>query len=299
MFWQQQEPEQKKELATIAGLVGFEPTVDLQLEKNWAALEGNSYQASLVDAFGAYFKSFREGLSREMQDAMTKADFLKQWTTKKFTFTVEPESFVGADYAKDKVAAWSGYNGLRFVNGDLDLFTKTDRFYSNVDYVFQIKYEDLLKNVKDDLPLVLRKDLRDDAERIEKVKARIAAAVGVDKVEWDIVEDAKAILGNPKVRADYAFSTNLALQYMDNLAYCLEKKCADDMVKEAIADAFSAKKISLKCYDDLNGLKGLETHSSYNGIQFLDGQIIVFARSDNWACNIDQVSYEHDLVKLF
>jgi len=240
-------------------------------------------------------------MERECKDALNKAELVRLWTTKNVTFTVEPESFVGADYVKTNVGSWNGYNGIRIVNGDFDIVTKVDRFWSNTDHVWQEKYEVAFNNatVAGTLPLVLRKELRDEAGRIEAVQKRLGKSLGLDTVKWDIVADGLAVSARKDLRDDYKFSAYLAIQYMEALATCLEKQAADEMVREAVVDAFSTKTVSLKVYDTVQGVKGLETHSSYNGIQFLEGQIIVFTPAANWACNVDQVGYEHDIVKLF
>jgi len=295
------EADNKAECALMEKAVGFPVTFNWNVEAAWTALTGSSSQENLPSAATTYLKSAREGMERECKDDLNKAELVRLWTTKNVTFTVEPESFVGADYVKTNVGSWNGYNGIRIVNGDFDIFTKFDRFWANTDNVWQEKYENTFSNATEagKLSLLVRKELRDEEPRIKAVKERLAKALGLDAVQWNIVADGLAISARKDLRDDYKFSAYLAISYMEALATCLERQAADDMVKEAVVDAFGKKTVSLKVYDSMDGVKGLETHSSYNGIQFLDGEIIVFTPPNNWACNIDQVGYEHDIVKLF
>lgn len=230
-----------------------------------------------------------------------KATLASVWTTKNITFTVEPESFDGDAYCSNKshIGAWSGYCGARFVNGNLDIFTKKDRFYPNIDGVYQQMYTKILANATKtgDLSLELRLELIKSADEIKECCERIAKAIGVDTIKWDIEADAKAILARGDL--EYTFDFYLALLYMNGLASTLEFQLTEALLKEAVADAVSAKTVSLKIYDSLVRLKGLETHTPYNGIQFVDGGIVVFTPLNNWAHNADDVAHTHKLISLF
>ena len=128
-------------------------------------------------------------LKRGLSDDLVKKAFVGQLTTGVITFTVVDQAF---EAPKGSLFTWNKSNGLRFVDGKLDLYTKKDRFWY-VDYVRQIKLTELLANLPGPLPLSILLQIRDDAARRTAVVERIAKALGLDQVTWDIEADAAEV----------------------------------------------------------------------------------------------------------
>ena len=119
-----------------------------------------------------------------------KAAFLAEFTTGVITFTIVDDAF---EAAKGSLFTWNLYNGLRLVEGRLELYTKKPVFWSNVKYVEQIKLSELLANRAGALPLPVMIQIRDDTAKRTAVLERIAKALGLDQVTWDIEADAAEV----------------------------------------------------------------------------------------------------------
>jgi hypothetical protein len=281
-------------LAPLTALVGAPVTFNWSVEQNWKALEGDGSQANLVSAVvEQYLPAVIYALTRELKDELVKEKFLSLWTTKNITFTIEKQDYKEPE---KNVHVWGGYNGLRLKDGALDIYLWPSTFWTNVGHVENFKFSDLLKNAAGDLPLAIKQQIRDTQAQRDAACERIAKAVGVDKVTWNINSDAANII--KRGDKDYEFDVSPAIQYIEALAYVLEKKCADEMVKEAVADVFKNKVVGVKVVDDLSKVSGLKIHSSYNGIQFDEGGIYVITVPNYWWCNVSQVE-NFDIISLF
>jgi len=269
-------------------------TFNWNVEKNWAALEGDGSQANLVSAVVTqYLPAIIYAITREVKDDLVKQQLLSLWTTKNITFTIEPANF---KMPEGSLHCWSGYNGIRIVDGNLDMYMTPSTFWCNLAHMENAKFSELLANASGALPLSVRQQIRDTKDRRDAVCARIAKAVGVDAVTWNVEADSAAIVARKD--KDYVYDVEPALQYIEALAELVEKKCADDMVKEAVADVFKSKTVGLKIVDNLDKLTGQQMHSSYNGVQFADGGLYAVTTPGNWWTNVSQVA-DFDIVSLF
>jgi len=70
------------------------------------------------------------------------------------------------------------------------------------------------------------------------------------------------------------------------------------MVKEAVADVFKNKTVGVRVVDAMDKVSGLKIHSSYNGVQFDEGNIYVITTPNYWWTNVSQVE-QFDIVSLF
>ena len=144
------------------------------------------------------------------------------------------------------------------------------------------------------LNLAQKKAIRDTGDAQKAILAKIQAATGVE-AKWDIEADALEIVKQGS--KEFEFEVAPLIQYMEALANLLEKQCADDMVKEAVADAMSAKAISFKIVPDLDAVKGGK-NKGYNGITFDGGVITVFTTPNYWWTNVGHIE-NFDLVSFF
>lgn len=289
------EPTVATQLAELTALVGSPVKYEFDWPTLWTALEGNSNQARIPMAVIEYYmKGLINLLKKSLSDDLVKKAFVSQFTTGVITFSIVDEKYSAPE---KELATWNLYNGLRFVNGKLDFITKEGRFFSNVDYIeTETKLVDLLANVPGELPLAITILIRDETAQREAVLARIAKATGVDRVTWDTDADYKDFVKMLPERVKN--SPQALLQYITGLAVCIERECKDDMVKEAIVDAFGAKKVSIRCVPSMKAVSGLKMDDMYTGVQIDGGVITAMSEPSRWYSNLDHIE-RHQLVNLF
>ena len=78
----------------------------------------------------------------------------------------------------------------------------------------------------------------------------------------------------------------------------LVKQSADEMVKEAVVDAFSAKRVQFRVVPDIKKLGGALVRDSYNGIHIDNGVIEVVTDAVNGFSNVSAVR-KFDLISMF
>lgn len=269
--------------------------IELDFEAAWRALEGHSDQPDLPRAIlESYMPALVDCLKRGLSDELVKKAFVSQLTTGLVTFTIVDEKF---EAPKGSLSTWNSYNGLRFLDGKLDLYTKKDRFWSNVNYVEQIKLSELLANQPGDaLPLAIRLAIRDEGAKRAAVLDKIAKCLGLDQVAWDIEADAAEFI---KALPEKTDSFCALLQYIEALAECLVKKCGDELVKEAVVDAFSAKRVQFRVVAAMKKLSsGTKVCDLYNGIWIDKGIITVVTEPARFFCNVYQIE-NLDIISMF
>jgi len=132
----------------------------------------------------------------------------------------------------------------------------------------------LLGNGPDQIPLKVRMNIRDnDAKRQEKLeKAR--EATGIPDLEWEfdwMVLFTAVIKSGDKSNVERIGDTYDAI--CKEAVARLERLCKDDMVKEAIVDALSAKKIRFVYNKDAKLPRG------YHKSSFEDGVLVFTTRT--------------------
>lgn len=290
-----QEATVTAQLAELTTIVGAPVKYEINYEAAWPMMEGSDRQAQLpLAVVDYYFKGLIALLKRDLADELVKKAFLSQFTSGIITFSIVDEKY---EAPAGSLSTWNRYNGLRFQDGKLDLFTKQDRFFSNVDYIeTETKLVQLLENLPGDLPLAITILIRDETVAREAALAKIAKATGVDKVTWNVVADFQDFV---KVKPDRVKDSPQALlQYIQGLANLIERECKDDLVKEAIVDAFSAKQVAIRCVPSMKAVAGLKMDNMYTGVQINDGVITALTEPSRWYANLDYIE-QHQLVNLF
>lgn len=258
-------------------------------------MEGHNDQAKLPTVvIEKYLPAAVEALSRAFKDQMVADAFLAAFTAKQITFTVEPDSFV-----EDKTAPafWNGSNGLRLIDGKLDIFIKKSSFWVNTNSLEQVKIDTVLANLPKAagaLPLDVQVKLRDTKVVRDAEVARAAKALGIDALTYDAEADYSQILAAAPAKADVGAYT----QYFKALATLFERQAKDEMVKEAIVDALSAKKVSVRVVADMKAVTGLKMDNGYNGVQIDGGVITVITTAGDYWTNVSKLE-QLDLIKLF
>jgi hypothetical protein len=236
-------PRQQQAVDAISEIVGQKVTNNWSIEAAYAALKGHADAGAVAGAWiGNYIEGMVECFKRDVKgDAMTLETLLSVWTTRNITFTVVPKDHV----FDDKMVAGSNYSKWRITpNGDLDIAVPFNCFYCNVHCLYtEFKMADLLAKVKvpGSLPLSVRKGIVDTAAQQKAVTDRITAATGVPTT-WDLTEDATLMISHPQyAKLREPFHCDYLIEYMESVAKLLEIQCADEMVKDAVADVFKGK----------------------------------------------------------
>ncbi|KAM9984295.1 hypothetical protein ACTFIZ_004006 [Dictyostelium cf. discoideum] len=130
------------------------------------------------------------------------------------------------------------------------------------------------------LPLVTRKSLRDNEEKLKENVEKIQQALGV---EWTYEFDFETILA--KCTEEYVKNDLGGLFYKDiagNIADCIERCSKDEMSKEALVEANTAQKIVLIPNDD-------KKFNAYWKYEFVNGELRVYFKPN--ICNVSDLSY--------
>jgi hypothetical protein len=101
---------------------------------------------------------------------------------------------------------------------------------------------------------------------------------------------------------DFAPSSSLFLAVLYGVCVCvfsLVKKCGDDLVKEAVVDAFSAKRVQFRVVAAMKKLSGgAKVCDLYNGIWIDKGIITVVTEPARFFCNVYQIE-NLDIISMF
>lgn len=289
------EPKQIAALAKATALAGFPADVSFSydIDAAWAAMEGHKDQAKLPNVvIESYLPKAVGAIVRAWKDDIVSAAFLNAFTAKKITLTIVP-----ADHVEPKTAnaSWNGYNGLRLIDGALDIYFKKSGFWTNVNNLENIKLAEVMCNLPGGgLPLAILVKIRDGKADREAMLARCAKALGIDALTCDVEADFTQILAAAPAKADI----NAYNLYLKALAGCLERKCADDMVKEAVLGVMGSKKVSLRVVADMKAVSGLKIDNLYNGIQFDGGVLTMITTEKNFFCNVPKIE-QLDIITLF
>ena len=214
-----------------------------------------------------YLERWLPGMkSSVLKDSLAKKAIVHTWTTKKIVFRFNPKT--------------EGYLQAVFEEGVLYFQTKTSTFWCNVD--------DLGRKVPvgattgSEYPLALEQNFAQYEPKLRENLARIEKALGVTGMTLEILEwrkmEAQAGSSYQNRLGEVAYSW-----YLGGLAGNIERFCKDDMVKEAIRDAVSKKKITIR-YDA--GAK------SYHEEKFEDGCLAILVKG--YASNVDSTGKELD-----
>lgn len=205
-----------------------------------------------------------------LSEPLYKAAILKSWTTHKIIFRIN-------SHAK-------GYCHVLFENGVLVIQTTTDNFFCNTDDCGRTVPEGA--STGSQFPLELEKNMAEyEPQRAENI-AKISAALGIS-VTFEI-QDPLAVAAAATERGyenrlgEIAFSW-----YLGGLAGNIERIAKDDMVKEAIVEAMSTKKIILRLNPSCD---------KYHAEKFENGALIIEMPAGNLCSNCDSTGSELESI---
>eukprot|EP00727_Mastigamoeba_balamuthi_P010413 m51a1_g5995 hypothetical protein (280) ;mRNA; f:291756-293033 len=255
-------PEYIAAIEDVFGIKGV--TFECDYAALHAALAAGSKE-QVPNVIDAYLRDFASGAKRLLEDGTTREWWVRDWTSKKIVFRVAPKAF-------------SGYCRQVLEGGVLFWEVKADTFYTNVDELASRAPAGLSGNLE------LAKNLKEYEPKRAENLAAIAAALGVGSVEFEA--DIDAVNAAAKDRGyDNRAGEILFDWYLGGLASNLKRMCGDEMVKEAMREAVSAKKIVFRINSNPKG--GSYTHDFFEG-----GALVVEVKPGNLACNVGDCGSE-------
>lgn len=216
-----------------------------------------------------YLERWLPGLkSTVLKDGLARKAILHTWTTKKIVFRFNAKT--------------EGYLQAVFENGTLMFQTKTNTFWCNVDELG--KKIPVGATTGSEYPLPLEQDFAKYEGKQRENLGRIEKALGVTGVTFEIVDWKKC-----EESSGSSYKNRLGevawSWYLGGLAGNIERHCKDEMVKEAIRDAMTKKKITFRI--DASA-------KSYHEERFEDGCLAILVKPSGYASNVDSTGKELD-----
>jgi len=192
------------------------------------------------------------------------------------------EGLVGASTANKIIfrlnESSQGYQQLLFENGALVIQCKVDRFWTNINDIGNFKIETIIPS--DDLPFVLKKNIRDAQPKLQQNLARIKNVTGID---FTYEVDFAAVLSKVAEYQSAAYSRLGEIMYdsyLNSIASLFEKSCKDDMVKSALLESLSSNSIIFRIHDAAKG---------YQEVLIENGSLIIQCVPSRFWTNVQDI----------
>lgn len=229
------EEKKKENLTRIEGITG-KSSVEFALKdevKVAEALAKNGYTDRLGEIFySSYLEQLAECLEKLCDNPHTKSALNQKWVSNKIYFEIDEKA--------------PSYQNVDFPKGDLRIFCTSDRVWSNLGELgAEIPLLLTSEVFGASLSLKSSQNIRKYEEEGKAQLAAIGAAIGRGGPVNFVVEDIKAVDAaiNKAGGYDNKIGEIIWGSYLTSLAEKLTSLCADDMVKEAIGDAFKGNLI--------------------------------------------------------
>jgi len=308
------EPLVKKFEEEVSAVVGFPVTVAIDYATLAPLFVGHRNSEVVFPAVIAehYLPNVILSLKKLVASEDSKKALTEKWTSKKFSFALMDEKEIKSDNRKKNGLVGDSYNCYRFnAEGNFELVSSNQTFYSNIDDVGRCDLAELLS--AGGMPLEITVAWKaHESDRNESLKS-IRSLLSEEKLELDIdVSTIYHIVKKDKEGDSYHFVNQpgragegfgrAVSSYLKGLVENLKKTVKDDMIKEAIQESLSSKKIRFQVatkdeYTKLDKIKG-NTQSNYCSVAFIDGALTIVVRIDNFEKNVDHISFL-DLSTLF
>jgi len=257
-----EETKRNNHAQKISDALGVEYTFDI----DWAALFAGAADKTesgwrLPETISAYTNVLANRISGYGQDELAKEQFLEETHKRTIKIIFDKNAKIESGYCKEAIQ-----------DGVLSL---TIKYAANVDEAGR-SILDLLGIGPGQLPLTVRMNIRDHEAKRQEQLQRIREATGFSDLEWDFgwngITSAITQSEANRIGETYASVCRAAANRLESL-------CKDEMVKEAIVDALSAKKI--KFLFDKNA-----KFNNYTKAAFVEG-VLVF--TTKYFANIDEI----------
>jgi len=224
-------------IATASGKSGLEfsfkdiKAVDAQLKKN-------GYENRVGEIQTTYLQNLADFLTPMCADAAAKTALNQKWTSNKIFFDMDAKS--------------PTYQNVNFPGGDMRLYCKPDNIWTNIS-TLGADIPDQLTSEYNGVVLSLKsvQNIRLYEEKASGYLETIATAIGRKSPVTFVVEDLKGV-DEQLNKNGYNNRVGEVLweAYLNQISTKLKSLCADDMVKDAIGDSFTANlvfKLDPKC----------------------------------------------------
>lgn len=266
----QNEEKKNENLGRIASATG-KTSVEFQFKDVKAVdkqLNSSGYENRVGEIFyGSYLQTLAENLSTLCADQASKDALNRKWTSNRILFELDAKA--------------PTYQSINFPSGDLRISCKPENIWANISYLGDDIVDQLTSDYNEiPLPLKSAQNIREYEEKAQTHLATIGTAIGRGGTVTYMVDDIKGINDHLATNG-YAHRAGEIIwgAYLSELASKLTTLCADDMVKEAIGDAFKGNlvfRLDPKC-------------EGYQNTKFEGGNLVMFCRPSNIWANISSL----------
>lgn len=248
-------------------------------------LATNGYTDRIGEVFyDAYLKQLAEAITKLCSNPDSKAALGGSWTSNKIFFETDEKA--------------EGYQQCTFVNGELRMACKASNIWTNLSYLGNDIEGRLTSGFGGEvLSLKSSSNLRENVEKMNEHLATIATATGKSGLEFSF-KDIKAVDAQlAKSGYEHRIGEVFYATYLQYLAECLTKLCADASSKVALNQKWTSNKIFFET--DLKA-------PTYQNVNFPGGDLRMSCKPDNIWTNIsylgndipDQLTSEYGGVTL-
>eukprot|EP00818_Percolomonas_sp_WS_P008806 CAMPEP_0117444524 /NCGR_PEP_ID=MMETSP0759-20121206/5288_1 /TAXON_ID=63605 /ORGANISM="Percolomonas cosmopolitus, Strain WS" /LENGTH=1116 /DNA_ID=CAMNT_0005236599 /DNA_START=49 /DNA_END=3396 /DNA_ORIENTATION=- len=169
----------------------------------------------------------------------------------------------------------SCYHATSIVGGVLHIYISTNGYYTNTGSVGNDLQKAIQNTGGDELPLDVRKNIKDEEEKRQALIERLKAVTSFD---YDIIVDWTTIVASIPERNYPAVASQTYKDYLGNLVKRIEKICEDEMVRDAFVASTPARMIRFT----MAPIEG-----AYNAVKLSsDGALILECKIDGgWQTN--------------
>jgi len=271
-------------IEAASGKTGVEFTIkdDIKVANQLAT---NGYTDRIGEVFyEAYLNQLAEAIEKLCVDPDNKAALGGSWTSNKIVFEMDEKA--------------EGYQQTTFVNGELRMACKPSNIWTNISYLGNDIEGRLTSGFGGEvLPLKSSSNLRQNVEKMNEHLATIATATGKSGLEFGF-KDIKAVDAQLKKNGyEHRIGEVFYATYLQYLAECLTKLCADEFSKTALNQKWTSNKIFFET--DLKA-------PTYQNVNFPGGDLRMSCKPDNIWTNIsylggdiaDQLTSDYNGVTL-
>jgi len=241
-------------IATATGKSGLEfsfkdiKAVDAQLKKN-------GYENRVGEIQSTYLENLASFLTTMCGDDTAKTALNQKWTSNKIFFEMDAKS--------------PTYQNVNFPGGDMRLYCKPDNIWTNISTLgADIPGQLTSEYTGVTLSLKSVQNIREYEQKSTDYLQAIATAIGRKTPVAFVVEDLKGI-DEQLNKNGYNNRVGEVLweAYLNQISSKLTSLCADDMVKDAIAEKFT-NNLVFKCDPKCEGYQNCKFDAGNNLVMF-------------------------------
>jgi len=286
------EPKIQEAKKKIDAALGFEVTIDINNEEVHKVLTeaGHSRKEAFTEPLSQYLDNLSQQLATITKDPQVKEELTKAISAKKISVVVQKDPLPSKEPERGNLGG-NTYVGVEFKDGALRVIIPQNCFWSNISNISNPKEVSIIGVISKTLtpagtlPLHMRVAMKAAEPKFQEAVKKISTAVGFEvTLDFDVYA-AYTALGENKDRIPDAVP-----QYISGLGDNLAKICKDDMIKEALLEKFTTKKIKVQIHNGAFPNKDLFGGDSYVGLSFAGGDMAIVIPSNCWWCNMSNIA---------